>query len=254
MNHSLSDQNGAAARRLRADPDGPRERLRSHGASALSDAELLSLLVRGSCRGGMALDGAREVLRRSGGLAGLAVQSFSEVCLYRDLGPARAASVLAAFELGTRLSLQRWTPGVSVQAPEDVHAYFYPRLRWSMREQFFVLLLDGRHRLKGEVRISLGTLNACLVHPREVFRQAIRESAAALILVHNHPSGDPAPSREDREVTKRLVEAGRVIGIRVIDHVVVAESGYYSFQSQGEIDVSEKTSPRGAKVGFSNGR
>ena len=91
---------------------------------------------------------------------------------------ARAASVLAAFELGTRLSLQRWTPGVSVHAPEDVHAYFYPRLRWSMREQFFVLLLDGRHRLKGEVRISLGTLNACLVHPREVFRPAIKDAAA----------------------------------------------------------------------------
>ena len=123
-----------------------------------------------------------------------------------------------------------------------------------MREQFFVLLLDGRHRLKGRVRISLGTLNASLVHPREVFRQAIRESAAALILVHNHPSGDPAPSREDREVTRRLVEAGRVIGIRVIDHVVVAESGYYSFQAEGEIETSGERSPRGAKVGFPKGR
>ncbi len=120
-----------------------------------------------------------------------------------------------------------------IRSAEDVYEHFAQRMRWHQQEEFAVLLLDGRNRVIRESIISQGTLNASLVHPREVFRSAVREAAASLVLVHNHPSGDPAPSAEDRRVTRRLVEAGKVVGIRIVDHVVVADQGYYSFREEG---------------------
>ena len=122
-----------------------------------------------------------------------------------------------------------------IRSPDDVYGHFAQRMRWHQQENFMVLLLDGRNRLIRESRVSQGTLNASLVHPREVFRSAVREAAASLVLVHNHPSGDPAPSAEDLEVTDRLVEAGRVLGIRILDHVVVAHQCYFSFREEGRL-------------------
>jgi DNA repair protein RadC len=148
------------------------------------------------------------------------------------VGPAKCASLVAALELSRRLAGRRLEPGATIRSPGDVHRHFHPQLRHLEQERFHVILLDGRHRVMRHALVSQGTLTASLVHPREVFRPALRESAAALVLVHNHPSGDPTPSREDEEVTARLVRAGEILGIPVLDHVVVAERGYVSLRER----------------------
>ena len=216
--------------------DLPRQRLRALGAEALSDAELVALLLRTGSAGRDALSLARVVLERSRGLRGLDpfVTAMGEAI--SGLGPAKCASLEAAIELGRRLQGRRLTPGSCIRGPQEIHRHFHPRLRDCEHEHFIVVLLDGRHRMLGEAKISQGTLTASLVHPREVFRPAVRGSAAALVLVHNHPSGDPTPSAEDRAVTARLSEAGQIVGIRIVDHVVVAEQGYFSFCAAGELD------------------
>ena len=133
---------------------------------------------------------------------------------------------------------QRLAAGAPVRSPADVHAHFLPRLRHAAQERFFAVLLDGRHRVIRHALVSQVTLTASLVHPREVFRPALERAAAAIVLVHNHPSGDPSPSGEDRRVTKRLRGAGELLGIRVVDHVVVAEGGFFSFQEAGEFSLA----------------
>ena len=158
------------------------------------------------------------------------------------MGPAKSATLAAALELGRRVAARRLRSGDPVRGPADVFRHFHARLRDVRYERFLLLLLDGRHRMLREVVISQGTLTASLVHPREVFRPALREAAAAVVLVHNHPSGDPTPSREDREITERLVEAGDLLGIPVVDHVVVAERGWASLRDQGAVP---RRGPRG---------
>lgn len=215
--------------------DFPRERLERLGPRALSDSELVSLLLRSGGRGRGADEVARRVLGEIGGLAAAATEEVASLQGLVGLGPAGSASLVAAFEIGRRLATRRLEPGTRIQGPADVHRHFFERLRDCPHEQFLALLVDGRHRVMSEVLVSQGTLTASLVHPREVFRAAIRRSAAALVLVHNHPSGDPAPSGEDRQVTERLHEAGEVIGIRVLDHVIVAEHGFHSFREGGDL-------------------
>ncbi|MEB2344098.1 MAG: DNA repair protein RadC [Deltaproteobacteria bacterium] len=213
--------------------DGPRERLAALGPEALSDAELIALLLRtGDGRRDALALGAR-LLQRYGGLAGLAVGSASELAREEGMGPAKSATLVAALELGRRIAARRLRSGEPVRGPADVFRHFHARLRDARCERFLLLLLDGRHRMLREVAISQGTLTASLVHPREVFRPALREAAAAVVLVHNHPSGDPTPSREDQEITRRLAEAGDLLGIPVVDHVVVAERGYASLREAG---------------------
>jgi len=220
--------------------DRPRERLSSHGAEALADVELLALLLRTGPRGTDAARLASQLLARFGGLRGLAAAGATELAAAEGMGPAKSASVVAALELGRRLAARRMRPGDPVMSPADVHRHFHPRLRDTPHERFVVVLLDGRHRWLREVVVSQGTLTASLVHPREVFRPALREAAAAVILVHNHPSGDPAPSREDLEITARLVEAGQLLGVQVLDHVIVAERGYTSLRETGAMAVAAK--------------
>ncbi|MGH0028648.1 MAG: RadC family protein [Myxococcota bacterium] len=217
------------------DGDRPRERLLRLGSTSLSDAELLALLLRTGSRGRTALEVAQRVLAERGGLAGLARSAVEELVRVPGLGPARAAGVLAAVELGRRLAGRRLPERLAVRDPGDVFRHFHPRLRDADQECFVALLLDGRHRLLREEWISRGTLTASLVHPREVFRPALRACAAALVLVHNHPSGDPTPSPEDRQVTRRLARAGELLGIQVVDHVVVAERGYASLREEGSL-------------------
>lgn len=230
------DKQPLAQAQRAADPaDGPRERLGSHGVAALSDAELLCLLLRTGSGGRSVLDVSRGLLSSFGGLCGLAREDPWLLREVVGVGPVKSASLVAACEVGRRLATQRLEVGQRIQGPSDVHRHFFERLRGCSQERFHALLLDGRHRVMREVLISQGTLTASLVHPREVFRQAVRQSAAALVLVHNHPSGDPAPSGEDRRVTERLLRAGEVLGIRVVDHVVVAEHGYHSFNEAGEL-------------------
>lgn len=215
--------------------DRPRERLAQCGPAALSDAELLALLIRTGSRGRGALDVAAHSLAVADGLRGLSSASADELEALAGLGPAKAAALSAAFELGRRVAEHRLERGVPLRGPRDVQRHFAPRLRDEQCEHFLVVLLDGRHRVLGDVAVSRGTLTSSLVHPREVFRPAIRRAAAAIVLVHNHPSGDPTPSAEDRRVTARLGEAGELVGIRVVDHVIVAEGGYHSFEEEGDL-------------------
>lgn len=223
--------------------DGPRERLHALGPSALSDRELVALLLRTGGRGADVAAVAGALLRDHGGLRGLARAAASELRAAPGIGPAKCASLLAALELGRRLAARHLRPGDAIRGPGDVHRHFHPRLRDADRERFLALLLDGRHRVMREVAVSEGTLTASLVHPREVFRPALREGAAALVLVHNHPSGDPTPSAEDREVTDRLARAGELLGVRVLDHVIVAERGYWSLRESGDLPGSPPERP-----------
>jgi DNA repair protein RadC len=216
--------------------DGPRERLRARGAEALSAAELIALLLRTGARGHDAVDVARALLARTGGLDRLESAPTCELAAVPGVGAAKAASLIAAFELGRRCAGSHLPEGASLRSPQDVFRHFGPRMRRLTQEHFAVVLLDGRHRVLGDEVVSQGTLTASLVHPREVFRPALRASAAALILVHNHPSGDPTPSAEDRAVTERLARAGEILGIRVLDHVVVAERGYVSLREEGALN------------------
>ena len=218
--------------------DRPRERLYALGPAALSDAELLALLLRTGDRRADALAVAASLLERHGGLHGLARAGGRELKAAPGMGPAKSASVCASLELGRRLAARRLHSGAAIRGPADVFAHFHPSLRLIPHERFIALLLDGRHRVLREEVVSQGTLTASLVHPREVFRAALRESTAALILVHNHPSGDPTPSAEDREVTLRLVRAGDLLGVRVIDHVIVAERGFCSLKEEGAMEAS----------------
>lgn len=223
--------------------DLPRERLRQLGPEALSDAELVALLLRTGGRGADSLEVARGMLRRCGGLRNAGRAPVRELSAAPGMGPVKTASLRAAFEIGRRIAAKRLSVGDPIRSPDDVHRHFYERLRDAERECFITLLLDGRQRVLREVLVSQGTLTASLVHPREVFRAAVQDAAAAVILVHNHPSGDPAPSREDHEVTQRLARAGEIMGIRVLDHVIVAEQGYHSFQDAGDlsaVDTLEK--------------
>jgi len=227
----------AAASRARdsgmAAGDGPRERLDTLGAEALSEAELIALLLRTGGGGRDALALAAWLLQQHQGLAGLATTEPTELACTAGMGPAKSATLTAALELGRRLAARRLRPGDPVRGPADVFRHFHARLRHARHERFLVVLLDGRHRMMREVVISQGTLTASLVHPREVFRPALREAAAAVVLVHNHPSGDPTPSTEDREITVRLAEAGSLLGVPVLDHVVVAERGWASLCDLG---------------------
>jgi DNA repair protein RadC len=225
------------ARRVRALPagDGPRERLLAHGAEVLSDSELVALLLRTGGGGRDALGLAAWILARHQGVHGMASAVGAELTKEPGVGPAKSASLIAALELGRRIAARRLRAGDPVRGPADVFRHFHARLRGIRQERFLVLLLDGRHRLLREVVVSQGTLTASLVHPREVFRPALREAAAAIVLVHNHPSGDPTPSTEDREITGRLADAGELVGIPVLDHVVVAERGWSSLCELGAL-------------------
>lgn len=214
--------------------DRPRERLDQKGVSALADAELIALVLRTGDRKHDAWTIGRAMLERFGGLAGLAAATGPALEAMPGLGPAKSASLRAAIELARRIMDEPLERGQPIRCPADIQRHFRGYLRDRKRESFHVLLLDGRHRLIATEEVSVGTLTASLVHPREVFRDAIRNAAAALVLVHNHPSGDPSPSAEDRSVTERLRSAGLLLGIRVLDHVIVADSGYFSFRESGQ--------------------
>ena len=212
----------------------PRERLAKHGADTLSDAQLLGIIIRTGAGGRTAVDVGRDLLERFGGLAGLAQAGISELCSVPGIGTAKAAEIKAAIEVGRR-HLKPTMAGASFCASQDVADFYRPRLRDRKKEEFRCVLLDTKNRFLREETVSTGSLTASLVHPRETFKAAVRESAAAVIFVHNHPSGDARPSQEDIALTRRLVQAGDLLGIRVLDHVIVGDGGHYSFRDSGLI-------------------
>lgn len=209
----------------------PRERLIAYGAENLSEAELLAVVL-GSVGPTPAVTAATDLLARYGGLPELARCATSE--LRRHVGPVRAARIQAAFEVGRRALVPR-ARLTTIETPLDVYQYARPRLAHLTREVFHVLLLDTRHRLVADRRVAEGGLAACAISPRDVFEPAIREAAPALVFIHNHPSGDPTPSRDDILLTERLGQAAKLLGLSLIDHVVVADGGYASLAEMGKL-------------------
>jgi DNA repair protein RadC len=211
----------------------PREKLVAGGPQALSDAELLAVVIGSGTGGRSALDIARGILISEQGLRGISTKNCSELMRVKGIGRARAVALVAAFEMGRRMQSRGWEEHVSVNGPADVARVLLPLLRDRLQEVFVVLILDSKNGIKLTVEISRGTLNASLVHPREVFKCAIDHSAAAIIVAHNHPSGNCEPSREDIEITRQLAEAGKIVGIPLHDHVILAGNGYASMAERG---------------------
>ncbi len=212
----------------------PRERLARLGPRALSDVELLAILLRtGEGRSRLtALDLARQMLARGGGLRFLAGATWEELARFRGVGPAKAVELKAALELGRRVA-REGVARVRLASPEQVGDFLVEELRWEERETFLAVLLDRRCQVLGIETVAVGGPDGVSVHPREVFRAAVRRNATAVILAHNHPSGDAGPSPEDVAVTRRLVAAGGIMGIEVLDHLVVAEGRYVSMRRLG---------------------
>jgi DNA repair protein RadC len=214
--------------------DRPRERLVDLGARAVSSAELLAILLGSGGAGRTALQLGQDVLNgAAGSLRRIAMQPVATLTSVRGVGPARAVSIHAALELGRRMAVEAREDGAPVRSPRDVVEVFGPRLEDLPVEEFHVAVLDSQHRLERDITVTRGILNSSLVHPREVFREAIAERAAAVILVHNHPSGDPTPSADDRQVTEQLVAAGRLLDIPVHDHIIIGRGRYTSFAEAG---------------------
>ncbi len=212
----------------------PREKLLEQGAAALSVAELLAVLLGGGARGLNAVEQARALLDVAGGrLRRLASVGVAELSAVAGVGPAKAAQILALIEIAKRFGEEEFSPGQQFRSSYDVYAHFRERLAEERNEYFYAVLLDNKHRKIKDIRISHGSLTASIVHPRDVYLPVIRESAAAVIFVHNHPSGDPTPSREDLEITRRLREVGELVGVRVLDHLVIGRGRYVSFVDDG---------------------
>jgi DNA repair protein RadC len=221
------------ARRVRDLPadERPRERLARHGVGALSNRELLALLVGTGSRRSSALGVAEGLL--GAGLHDLAARGFADLTRVHGLGRAKASRVLAALELGARVASEGCTEAPVFRAPEDAGRYLLPRYGSRPVETFGLLALDVRRRLKREAVVSVGCLTSSLVHPREVFQEAVLARAAALVLFHNHPSGDPEPSAEDLALTRRLTQAGQLMGIEVVDHLVLGAGQFVSLKQRG---------------------
>lgn len=214
--------------------DRPRERLGRLGASALSGEELLALLLGSGGRGESALDSARRVLTAHGGLAGLAGLSGAELRRERGIKRARAAVIEAALEIGRRLALEVLSGRDLLNEPSLVKEYLRRARGDGTQERTGVLYLNARNRLlRDDPEIYRGTLDRAVVEPREILKRALLANAAGLILYHNHPSGDPSPSREDREFTRRLAAAAESVGLRLLDHIVVGREGCVSFREAG---------------------
>jgi DNA repair protein RadC len=213
----------------------PRERLLQHGPQHLTEAELLGILLGKGTKKKTAIDLARELLDRYESLENLFSRSPSELMKIKGIGSAKAATLLAAFQLVRRLQSKTSKERPSFKRAKDVASYYLPLMKDLRKEVFRVLLLSRANRLIKEVTISEGTLDASIVHPRDVFREALLEPAAGVILIHNHPSGNPSPSEEDLRITKQLVEAGRLLGIKVYDHIILAGESHRSLADDGLI-------------------
>jgi DNA repair protein RadC len=226
--------NDSVKRSVKHWPEGerPRERLMAHGPAALSDAQLLAIIIRNGRAGRTAVDVGRELLERFESLAGIEQAGIREICDVGGIGPAKAAEIKAAIELGRRYQKPSLT-GASFCSSQDVAVYYQPRMKDLKKEMFRCILLNTKNKIIREEVVSIGSLSASIVHPRDTFKAAIRESAAAVIFIHNHPSGDIKPSQEDILLTRRLVQAGEVLGIQVLDHIIIGDGDHFSFRDNG---------------------
>ena len=211
----------------------PRERLRESGPASLSNSELLAIILRTGTASENVLGFAGRLLVRFGGLVGLARASFSELCAERGMGEAKAAQLKAALELGRRLVSTQPEEKAVVRSPQDVANLLMAEMCFLDREQLRVVLLNTKNQVVSIAEVYKGSVNTSLIRTSEVFREAVRENCPAIIVVHNHPSGDPTPSPEDIQVTEQLVEAGRALDIEVLDHLIIGERCFVSLKEQG---------------------
>lgn len=215
------------------DTERPREKLLSQGKETLSNAELLAILLRTGTREKSAIDLAQEIIAfNDEGLPGLCDNTPEELSRIKGMGAAKACQVLAAIELGRRVATHPRKERVSIGRPGDIVNLFMEKMRYYKEEHFCALLLDTKGKVIEEVEVSVGDLNSAPVHPREVFKQAVKRSAAAMVLIHNHPSGDPMPSQDDLDITVRLVESAKILGINVLDHIIIGDGTYISLKSE----------------------
>lgn len=211
----------------------PRERMCEKGPGALSDSELIALLIGSGTQKITALELAGELLAAHGGLRGLAGTNIDRLASSRGIGIAKACMIMAGIELAKRLSLLGKEEKYRIGTPADVSGLLSARMRFLDREHFVAILLDTKNGVISVEEISIGCLDGSLVHPRELFKVAIQKSAAAIIIAHNHPSGDPSPSRDDIKTTERLQQAAKIIGISLLDHIVIGDGCYTSLKEKG---------------------
>ncbi len=212
----------------------PRERLIKYGPESLTDAQLLAIILRTGSNGKTVLDTAIELIQKFDGLQGLQDASIKELRKVKGLGIAKIAQIKASLELGKRVLSQKAQLQMFNSA-KTVYEYFHPKLNGIKKERFITLLLDTKLKPLKEIKVSEGTLNQSLIHPREIFKEAVKESAYALILIHNHPSGDPTPSEQDIEITKKLKKASEILEIQILDHVIIGNGKYFSMRENNII-------------------
>ena len=213
----------------------PRERLQKFGAEALSAQELLALVIGRGIPKKSVMNIAQELLVKFGNVKAISQATIEELSQIKGIGLAKAAQIKACFELGRREELEPELKNFDIKDPESVVKAIRTSIKDKAKEHFKLILLNPRNKIIGISTISIGTLNASLVHPREVFKDAIMHTAASVVLAHNHPSGDPEPSEDDITITKRLVEAGKILGIEVMDHIIIVKNGFLSFKEKGLI-------------------
>ncbi|MEK3981063.1 DNA repair protein RadC [Psychrobacillus sp. FSL K6-2836] len=213
--------------------DRPRERLVRQGASSLSNQELIAILLRTGTKQESVLHLANRVLNYFEQIQELKNASIEEITAVKGIGQAKAVQLLAAVELGKRLSRQKTDDKFTIRSPKDAATYLMQDMTSLNQEHFVTLFLNVKNQILHKQTIFIGSLNASIVHPREIFREAVKRSAASIICAHNHPSGNPAPSKEDIDVTKRLYEAGLLMGIELIDHVIIGDHQFISLKEKG---------------------
>ncbi|CAM3936168.1 RadC family protein [Lederbergia lenta] len=213
----------------------PRERLINSGAEALSNQELLAILLRTGTKSESVIQLANRLLTQFGGLMWLKDAVLEELTDLKGIGEAKAVQIAAAVELGRRISNLSYDDRYVIRSPEDGANYVMNDMRFLTQEHFVCLYLNTKNQVIHRQTVFIGSLNASIVHPREVFKEAFRRSAASIICFHNHPSGDPSPSREDIEVTKRLVECGKMVGIEILDHLIIGDKKYVSMKEKGHM-------------------
>jgi len=216
-------------------PERPRERLQKLGPEALSSQELLALVIGRGIPKKSVMTIAQELLVRFGNVKAIGQATLEELSQIKGIGVAKAAQIKACFELAKRENLETEEESFDIKNPEAVFKVISSSIKNKAKEHFKLILLNSRNKKIGISPVSTGTLTTSLVHPREVFKDAITHSAASVILAHNHPSGDPEPSEDDLKITKKLVESGKILGIEVIDHIIIGKNNFYSFREKGLI-------------------
>lgn len=214
----------------------PREKMVQYGEQSLSNAELLAIILRTGTSNHSAIDLAHKIIERCpNDFSDINHLSLDDLCEIEGIGPSKACQILSSIEIGRRIQRANFKSRSKITSPDAIFTFFRNEIGHEKVEKFIIVLLNTKNEiLKWEI-ISVGSLNASIVHPREVFNKAIRNSAAAIIAIHNHPSGHVAPSKEDMNITMRLKEAGSIVGINLIDHIIIGREQYYSFKEHGQL-------------------